>query len=407
MKQSVCLYFRVHQPFRLKSYTQSQVGADHCYIDEAGDESAIDKLADECYLPANSTILSNINKTKGDFRLNFSISGTTLELLLKYRPDVVDSFKELVNTGSVEMLAETYYNSLSFLYSKKEFARQVGKHSQVIRKIFGVEPRVFRNTELIYNNSLAQCIYQLGYNGILCEGIERLLKGRTANNIYAAPNTGELALLLRNSRLSDDIAFRFDDKTWNEYPLTSDKFAQWIHSLPANEQVVNLFMDYETFGVHKTKETGIFDFLGVLPQAILANKSFQFNTVSHAIDQHYPQDLYDIPLTISWEDKAEASCVWCENARQNNTLKKIYSLEKFILNSSSDLLIESWGRLQSADYIFHMAEHAQGRKYINDVEPQDAYEQYKNIVTDLEIMLIKEQLKKNKLDFIPLTHNVY
>ncbi|HEV8287226.1 MAG TPA: glycoside hydrolase family 57 protein [Chitinophagaceae bacterium] len=406
MKQSVCLYFKVHQPFQLKAYTQSHVGIDHYYIDDATDEATINKISDECYLPANSIISSNIHKTKGRFKLSYSISGTTLELLLKYRPDVIDSFKGLVNTGSVEILAETYYNSLSFLHSKKEFENQIEKHSQLVQKIFAFDPKVFRNTELIYNNSLAQYIYKLGYKGILCEGIERILKARTANKIYAAPNTGELALLLRNSRLSDDVAFRFDDKTWNEHPLTADKFTDRIHSHPETDQVINLFMDYETFGIHKKRETGIFDFLNALPHAILTSENFQFSTASGAIEQYYPYDLYDVPLTISWEDKAEACCIWCENAKQNNTVKKIYSLEKFIRNSSNEQLIEDWRKLQTGDYIFYMAEH-KGRKHLNFVTPEDAYEHYKNIVTDLEINLIKEQLKKNRLDFIPLTHNVY
>ncbi len=408
MKQSVCLYFKVHQPFHLKAYTVKDVDVNHCYIDEKEDEIVINQLADDCYLLANSIILFNIKKTNGAFKLSYSISGTALELLLQHRPDAIDSFKELVNTGSVEILAETYYHSLSFLHSKKEFERQVEKHSQLIREIFGVEPKIFRNTELIYNNSLAQHINELGYNGILCEGVERILKERTSNQVYAAPDTGEFALLLRNSRLSDDIAFRFDDKSWSEHPLTAHKFAEWIHAHPQDNEVLNLFMDYETFGIHKKEETGIFDFLKALPSAVLANENFQFSTPSEIIEQYYPRDVYDVRSTISWEDQTKACCVWCENTRQNNTLKKIYSLENFIRNSRNEQMIESWRRLQTADYFFHMTEeHWKERKYLNPFTPKQAYEYYTNMLTDLEITLIKEQLKKNKLDFIPLTHNVY
>ena len=349
-------------------------------------------MADECYLPANSIILSNIIRTDGLFKVGYSISGTTLELLLRYRPDVVNSFKNLVNTGSVEIFAETYYNSLSFLYSTREFERQIEKHSQLIMEVFGFKPRVFRNTELIYNNDLARHVYQLGYLGILCDGVERILKGRTPNKIYAAPDAGEFALLLRNSRLSDDIAFRFDDNSWNAYPLTASKFAGWIHSHPINHPVINLFMDYETFGVHKKRYSGIFDFLSELPQAVLANKSFRFGTALEVIEQHYPEDIYDVSSTISWEDGAVNSDRR-ENEKQRTALKKIASLERFICNSNTESAIKCWGILQDADYLLHLT--------------SEGLEHYKNIVIDLEIRLIKEQLKKNKLDFIPFSPNAY
>jgi len=404
MKQSVCLYFRLHQPFRLRAYVPGQVGVDHDYFDDVANEAAINDLADMCYLPANSIILSNITKTKERFKVNYSISGSLLDLLFKYRRDVVDSFRKLVSTGCVEILAETYYNSLSFLNSKNEFSNQVVKHSEFIKKVFDFEPRVVKNTELIYRNDLAQLIYSLGYNGILCEGAGQILQQRTPNKIYAGPNSGDLSLLLRNSRLSDDIAFRFDDKSWSEYPLTAEKFARWIHSHPLTEHVINLLIDYETFGIHKKIDTGIFEFLDALPGAILKSEKFQFSTASDAIEQYYPADLYDVPVATSWEDKLGASYVWSENAKQTSTLKKIYSLEKQIQNSSNDQLISTWSKLQDADYFLYMRDKVAQR---NASTVGDAYERYKNILTDLEISLIRDLVKKNKLDFIPLTHNVY
>jgi len=393
MKQSVCLNFRVHQPYHLKAFTKCQVGIDDSYVDETADEILVNKVADECYIPANAMILSNIRSTKGLFKVGYSISGTMLELLLKYRPDVVDSFNELVKTGSVELFAETYYNSLSSLYSMNEFERQIEKHSLLIQEVFDIKPTVFRNTELIYNNDTARHIYQMGYRGILCEGIERILKGRTPNKIYAAPGAGELAILLRNQRLSDDIAFRFDDKSWSDHPLNTLKFADWIHSHPITDPVVNLFMDYETFGVHKKTDRGIFKFLDELPQAVLANKKFQFSTVSEVIEQYYLQDIYDVPSIISWEDE-ETTASRYDNEKLQNALKKIYSLEKFICNSSVQSVINSWGILQEIDYLMHSS-------------CSETHDHYKNIVTDLEIRLIKEQVKKNRLDFIPFSPNAY
>ena len=392
MKQSVCLTFRLHQPHVLKAFTRCQVGIDDCYVDETADEILINKLADKCYLPANAIILSNIQKTAGLFKVGFSISGTMLELLLKYRPDIVNSFNDLVKTGSVELFAETYYNSLSSLYSAEEFERQIEKHSLLIQEVFHTKPAVFRNTELIYNNDLARHIYQLGYKGILCEGVMQILKGRTANKIYAAPDCGELALLLRNSRLSDDIAFRFDDETWDEYPLSAFKFAQWIHSHPITDPVINLFMDYETFGIHKKVDSNVFEFLEELPQALLANKKFQFSTVSEVIDQYYMQDIYDVPSVISWENEKTTSRY--EDESQKDAFKKTYSLERFVCNSNVQQVINSWGILQDANYVIHPL-------------PAETQDHHGNMVTDLEIRLIKEQVKKNRLDFIPFSPNAY
>ena len=393
MKQSVCLNFRVHQPHQLKAFTKRQVGIDDTYVDETADETLINKVADECYLPANALILSNIRRTDGLFKVGYSISGIMLELLLKYRPDVVDSFDDLVKTGSVEIFAETYYNSLSSLYSINEFERQIEKHSLLIQEVFDVKPAVFRNTELIHNNDIARHIYQLGYKGILCEGVTQILKGRTANKIYAAPGAGELSLLLRNARLSDDVAFRFDDKHWNRYPLSALKFADWIHSHPITDPVVNLFMDYETFGVHKKADSGVFKFLDELPGAVLATKKFQFSTASRVIEQYYMQDIYDVPSIISWEDEETIASRY-DNEKQQNALKKIYSLERFICNSSVQPVINSWGILQDIDYLIHSSH-------------SETHDHYENMVTDLEIRLIKEQVKKNRLDFIPFSPNAY
>lgn len=409
MTRTACLYFKVHLPFSLRAYTQGNVGTIHCYEDATADEITMNRLADECYIPANKIILSNIRKTNNRFKVTYSISGTALELMLQYRPDVIASFQELVNTGSVELLAETYYNSLSFLYSKKEFDRQVERHGLFIQKLFRIKPAVFRNTELIYNNKLAEHIRHLGYKGILCEGMQKILKERTANKLYAAPGNGDFALLLRNPGLSDDIAFRFDDKNWNEYPLTAEKFADWIHSHPQDSEVINLFMDYETFGLYKHANTGIFEFLDALPVALLSNGEFTFSTPSEVINRYYPRDVYDIPEIISWENHSAASCIWSGNAKQHNTIKKLYSLEKLVMQSDNDTLLNAWGRLQATDYIYFMSDNNKnGCKYLNPFNTtQEVYDYFTSIMTDMEITLVNEQLKRNNMHFINQTNNLY
>lgn len=407
---SLCLYFKVHQPYRLKKYLKQDVQVCSCYEDAATDEANINKVANECYLPANEIMFKAIEATKGIFKVAFSISGVTLALLEKYRPDVIESFQFLVNTGCVEMLGETYYHSLSSLHSKKEFQRQVKMHATLIHDLFGQSPNVFRNTELIYNNSLAGLVTALGFKGILCEGIERLLNGKTVNKICTTP-AANIHLLLRNVTLSDDIAFRFGEEQWDKHPLTAEKFAEWIHLHESDTQVINLFMDYETFGIYKKKETGIFDFLKALPQAVLSNADWKFSLPSKAIKEYGASDVYDVPKTISWEDKSKECCVWCENMMQNNTLKKIYSIEKMVLHHNDEALLETWGRLQCADYFYYMADsncaHAKGR-YSNPHEtPQNVFEYYNNIITDFEISLIKKMMEPSQRFYYSSIGNLY
>lgn len=405
---ALCVYFKVHQPYRLKKYSVEEISTSHCYENAAADEASINEIADTCYLPANDIILSAIKKHDKNFKVSFSISGTTIELLQRYRPDVIVSFKSLVETGCVEILAETYFHSLSSLHSKDEFKRQVQKHTRAIKNIFGYNPRVFRNTELIYNNSIAKQVADLGYAGILCEGVERLLCGRNINKLYAVPGLENFGLLLRNASLSDDIAFRFDDINWSEHPLTAEKFAEWMHAHPLDTEAINLFFDYETFGAHKKKDSGIFDFLEALPAAVLANDAFYFSTPGAVMENNIPSDVYDVQQTISWSDREKQCCVWCENMMQNNTLKKIYSLEK-IVNESGDLRMRDvWGRLQAADYFYYMADKHDAGKYINPFDSaEEVFGYYNNIVTDFEITLIQKELEKNKQQFYPHKGTLY
>lgn len=391
---SVTLYFKIHQPYRLQNYSLKDINVKHSYIDEEATAAFISLMADECYLPANEILLSLLRENNGKFKVAFSISGVTLEILEKYRPDVVKSFRQLVRTDNAEILAETYYNSLSWLHSKKEFEEQVNKHGRIVKKLLGTAPVVFRNTELIYNNDLAKHIAGMGYKGILCEGLERILQGRSSNHLYAAPYNGDFGILLRHVNLSDDIAFRFDDSNWNEFPLTAEKFTEWIHNYVEEKNNINLFLDYETFGVHKKKESGIFDFLKALPGHVLSNPGFTFSTPSEVLQKNYPTDIYDVPQTISWEDKSVENCVWCENMEQNNMLKKIYSLSNTVHAAMNDELTEIWQRLQCADYFYHMDAgnmHCSANPYFS---AEEAYKNYNNIITDFEIRLINYNLEK-------------
>lgn len=392
---SICLYFKIHEPIRLSQYSQLIGSGKYRFENVAANVSLLNRLAEECYLPANKIMLEQLQANKGDFKINLSISGIMLQLLREYRPDVIESFRLLLTTGCVEILAETHYHSLSSLYSQKEFRRQIILHQQEINELFGQTPVVFRNTELIHNNSIGNTIASMGLKGILCEGSGRILNGRTVNQIYKATDSS-LPLLLRNARLSDDIAFRFDDANWSEHPLTARKFSEWISNHPDNDEVINLFMDYETFGLHKHKDSGIFDFLSQLPGEVLENTDFKFSTASEAIEQYQARETYDVRRTISWDDKNRECCVICENVLQNNMLKKIYSLEKMVIQNPDDQWLHLWGLLQTADYFYYMTDSRcrnNNHSYLNPFgSAQEAHRVYAAIVTDFELMLIQKSL---------------
>jgi len=360
----------------------------------------INRLADECYLPANETILANIKESKGLFRVSFSMSGTILELLLKYRPDVVDSFKRILATGSAEIMSETYYHSLSYLYSKKEFRRQVQKHQAFIGEIFGIEPVVFSNTELIYDNQLGSYLSGLGLKAILCEGRNEILCGRSPNHVYKIPGNDDIALLLRNSTLSDDISFRFTDKSWNEYPLTADKFAQWIQMHPADTELITLFLDYETFGIHKRKEDGILDFLKALPTVFKNAEQVRFSLPSDLVKEYPARDVYDVTQTISYEGNPVTLNYWNSNLMQNNALKKLYSLENIVLRSNDASVLEKWSILQASDFFSCMSDQnfeGQRYKYANSFgSPAEMYKYYTEILFDFEISLINRVIANRK-----------
>ncbi|OQA10387.1 MAG: Glycosyl hydrolase family 57 [Bacteroidetes bacterium ADurb.Bin397] len=396
---SICFYFQVHQPFRIKNYSFFDIGNDHFYEDDEKNRVVLNKVSEKCYLKTNQKMLSLIRKHKGKFRISYSLSGTVIEQLEIYRPDVLQSFVDLAETGCVEFLAETYYHSLSYIYSKEEFTRQVKMHAEKIQKYFKQKPKVFRNTELIFNNELASFIEKMGYKGILCEGVDRILNGRSPNHVYQPKGTSKIKALLKNYRLSDDIAFRFSDVNWTEFPLTADKYASWVHKIAGNGEVLNLFMDYETFGEHQWESTGIFDFLEHLPAEIMKHKDFNFLTPSEVIEKYPVRDTYDVKDFTSWADAERDLSAWLSNSMEQEAIQRIYSLEEKVLATGDADMISTWGKFQTSDHFYYMCtkfwSDGDVHKYFSPYDsPYDAYIYYMNAFSDFEASINDFKPKK-------------
>jgi len=384
---SVCFYFQVHQPLWLRHYTIFERSRN--YFDDHKNAFICKKVANKCYLPANRLLLSIIKKYNGRFRIAYSLTGTLLEQLKSFSPEVISTFDALAETGCVEFLAETYYHSLSFLYSRDEFADQINTHIQTIESLFGQRPRVFRNTELIYNNDLAAYIESMGiFDGILTEGADHILGFRSPNFLYRPQGCKKLKLLLKNYSLSDDIAFRFSNRAWSQWPLTADKFAKWVSDVNGNGNVVNLFMDYETFGEHQWQDTGIFDFMRHLPEQILNHPDNDFKTPSEIIQTYEPVGIVDIPHLISWADTERDLSAWLGNAMQSSALHEVYRLEEKIKKTGDDRLLADWRRLQTSDHFYYMCtkyfSDGDVHKYFNPYDsPYDSYINYMNVLVNL------------------------
>ena len=385
---TVCFYFQVHQPFRLKHYTVFDESEN--YFDEYKNKQICRKVANKCYLPANRLMLKLINKHKGKFKISYSITGVMLEQFEKFCPEVMSTFHALANTGCVEFIGETYYHSLSFLYSKSEFAEQIKKHSDTIERLFGQRPKTFRNTELIYNNDLAKAIEDIGcFDAIITEGADRILNGRSPNFLYKAPECEKVRLLLKNYSLSDDIAFRFSNRAWNEYPLMSEKFAKWVNAVNGNGYVINLFMDYETFGEHQWKDTGIFKFLESLPDAILQNEDNNFMTPNEVVHKYEATDTVDVAHVISWADTERDLSAWLGNAMQSSALHGLYQIERIVKNETNKHLLDDWRKLQTSDHFYYMCtkyfQDGDVHKYFNPYDsPYDSYINFMNVLSNLK-----------------------
>jgi len=385
---SVCFYFQVHQPLRLRHYTVFDNGEG--YFDDYKNASICRKVANKCYLPTNRLLLDLIRQYDGKFKVAFSLTGVLLEQFQQFCPEVLSTFDALARTGHVEFLGETYYHSLSFLYSRDEFLEQINKHIETIRYLFGQSPKVFRNTELIYNNDLGKTIDSLGkFDAILSEGADHILGYRSPNFVYRPKDCQQIKLLLKNYALSDDIAFRFSNRHWSEWPLTAEKFARWIDQVNGCGHVVNLFMDYETFGEHQWADTGIFDFIRHLPEEILKHPDNNFLTPSEVCAQYPAMDAVDVPNLISWADTERDLSAWLGNAMQSNAIHELYRIEKKVKKTQDPRILADWRKLQTSDHFYYMCtkwfSDGDVHKYFNPYDsPYESYINFMNVLDNLQ-----------------------
>ena len=385
--KSICLYFQVHQPTRLRLYRFFDIGKDSHYYDDFANRTILRRVAQKCYLPMNQLMLELIAKNKGKFKIAYSISGSALEQFQRFAPEVIDSFKALAATGKVEFLAETYYHSLASLASESEFRHQVQKHSALIEELFGVKPVTFRNTELIYSNGIGEMVYDMGYKTMLTEGARHIMGWQSPNYVYTGETQPKLKLLLRNYTLSDDIAFRF-----NQNKVTAEQYVGWMKESAKEGDIVNLFMDYETFGEHQSVETGIFDFMKALPAAVLKDGTFGFATPSEVAKKYKPVSDIAVEDPISWADEERDVTAWLGNELQSEAFKKVYAMtEKLAIVNDEDLYAD-WGHLQESDHFYYMCtkffSDGEVHKYFNPYDtPYEAFINYMNVISDFQIRL--------------------
>ncbi len=385
--RSINLYFQVHQPLRLRTYRFFDIGANHYYYDDYQNRNIIQRVVGQSYIPMNNLLLGLIKEYGARFKVSFSISGIALDQFEMYAPEAIKSFKKLADTGNVEFLAETYAHSLVSLMDKDEFRRQVEMHAGRIEKLFGKRPTAFRNTELIYSDSIGQDVYDMGYKVMLTEGAKHILGWKSPNFLYCNASNPKLKLLLRNYQLSDDIGFRFSNHDWIEWPLTADKFAGWLNSFDKSQQVVNLFLDYSTFGDYHNAETGIFEFMKALPKKIFALTDFGFDTPTAIAEKLQPVSAVSVPTPISWADEERDLTAWLGNDMQDDAFNSLYKLLPVMRKCSNDEIAKDWLYLQSSDHFYYMSTKwfSDGaiHKYFNPYStPYEAFINYMNALSD-------------------------
>ncbi len=385
--KSICLYFQVHQPTRLRLYRFFDIGKDSHYYDDFANRTILRRVAQKCYLPMNQQMLELINKNKGKFKIAYSISGSALEQFQRFCPEVIASFKALAETGKVEFLAETYYHSLASLASESEFRAQVEKHAAKIEELFGVKPTAFRNTELIYSNGIGEMVYDMGYKTMLTEGARHIMGWQSPNYVYTGETQPKLKLLLRNYTLSDDIAFRF-----SQNKVTAEQYVGWLKDNAKEGDIVNLFMDYETFGEHQGAESGIFDFMRELPAAVIKDGTFNFVTPSEATKKYKAVSDIAVEDPISWADEERDLTAWLGNELQNEAFKKVYAMTEKLSIVNDPELWEDFGHLQESDHFYYMCtkffSDGEVHKYFNPYDtPYEAFINYMNVISDFQIRL--------------------
>ena len=403
MKKSICLYFQVHQPNRLRLYRFFDIGKDSHYYDDFANRTILRRVAQKCYLPMNALLLELIEANKGAFKVAFSISGSVLEQFDRYAPEVIESFRKLAQTGSVEFLSETYYHSLASLASPIEFKNQVLKHKAAIEHYFGVTPKAFRNTELIYSDAIGEMVYDMGFKTMLTEGARHVLGWKSPNFIYTCAQAPSLKLLLKNSSLSDDIAFRFSDRGWSDWPLTGEKYLSWIKAAAQNDEIVNLFMDYETFGEHQKAASGIFDFMRALPEIVIKDGEFEFVTPTQAAKKHRPVGDLDVMDPISWADEERDVTAWLGNELQNDAFNKLNDQAEKLALLNDEALWSDFGHLQESDHFYYMCtkffSDGAVHKYFNPYDtPYEAFINYMNVLSDF-ILRVDDAISVSDVNF--------
>ncbi len=408
--KTICLYFQVHQPFRLRTYRFFEIGNNHYYYDDYANESILQRIANNSYLPVNEIIYDLIKKSKDKFKITFSISGIALDQFNLYAPEVLKSFQKLAKTGNVEFLAETYSHSISSLIDKEEFVEQVKLHAKTVEKYFGFKPKVFRNTELIYSDDIGETIAEMGFKAILTEGAKHVLGWKSPNYLYYNTLNPKLKILLRNYKFSDDIAFRFSDRAWDEWPLTADKFVSWFNNINPKEEIINLFMDYETFGEHQKKESGISEFLKAFPSAVFDKSDFTFSTPSEVADILQPVAAINVPYPISWADEERDVTAWLGNDLQDEAFHKLYELKNLVKKTNNKDILKDWAYLQTSDHFYYMCNKffsdGDVHSYFNPYQsPYDAFINYMNVLNDFAIR-VKKLLSKEETQFVKLQNQL-
>ncbi len=405
MKKSICLYFQVHQPNRLRLYRFFDIGKDSHYYDDFANRTILRRVAQKCYLPMNALLLDLIEANKGAFKVAFSISGSVLEQFDRYAPEVIESFRKLAQTGNVEFLSETYYHSLASLASPIEFKNQVLKHKAAIEHYFGVTPKAFRNTELIYSDAIGEMVYDMGFKTMLTEGAKHILGWKSPNFVYSCAQAPNLKLLLKNSGLSDDIAFRFSDRGWSDWPLTGEKYLAWLKASAQNEEIVNLFMDYETFGEHQKASSGIFDFMRAFPEFVINDGEFEFVTPTQAAKKHRPVGELDVMDPISWADEERDVSAWLGNELQNDAFNKLNDQAEKLALLDNEALWSDFGHLQESDHFYYMCtkffSDGAVHKYFNPYDtPYEAFINYMNVLSDF-ILRVDDAISVSDVNFAP------
>lgn len=398
--KAICFYFQVHQPYRLRRYRFFDIGRSHHYWDDFNNEEILKKVARKCYLPANQILLDLIRKYKSRFRVSFSLSGMVMSQFEQYAPEVLESFRQLADTGHVEFLAETYSHSLASLKSRAEFEHQVQKQVAMVEKYFGQTPVVFRNTELIYSDEISNYVHEMGYKVMLTEGAKHILGWRSPNRVYTSAGSPGLKLLMKNFVLSDDIAFRFSNQGWEKWPLTAEKYVEWLNRIAPQDEVVNLFMDYETFGEHQWENSGIFEFLKKLPEQVFEHSDFRFLTPSEVAESFQPVSPIHVKYPISWADEERDLTAWLGNEMQKEAFDHLYALEEEVRKTEDPDILHKWDLLQTSDHFYYQCtkwfSDGEVHKYFNPYEsPYEAFINYMNVLADFKLE-VEKALEKSE-----------